>query len=863
MDIRAYMSSKGWTWKERNNSAILNCPFCGDTEKKFAVSLSDGAFNCLRLNNCGRKGSFTDLQRAMGDKPVHVDNDSMLRRHVTKKYDVPKPNVNNLTDAALKFLHERKFTDATIQKFRIKSVAGKNAVALPYYKDGKVVAIKYRCIDEKKFWGEKNQEPVLFNRDMISGDTLIVSEGECFPPDSELLTTDGWKRIDQYDNTPVAQVDNNMRVGFVQPLYYIKKPYDGELLKFKSRAVNIEVTPQHNLVFFRGDSLIKIKAEDVPKNIWTIPTSTFYDGPGVLYTDDEIRLHIAISADGTIDNRKGGGRGKLPREMRYARFGLKKDRKIKRLCDILTRIGLEYSRSDISNGCTSICFPIPDRIPGKLFDHAWLSILSKHQIELFLYEMVLWDGNTVVGRSQDEFSSKHYQQCVFIQTLCHLSGRSSTIMKRTNKFGTWFKVSVLHNKSHVTMQSPRWDRTLSSDGFVYCVSVPTGMVLVRQGGKIYVCGNCDAIAFSEYGIDAVSVPNGAQSMEWIEHEWEFLQRFQNIILCYDNDTAGESKIYDIANRLGLWRCYRAMLPYKDANECLIQGVEKAAIDKALAFAKDFCPVDLVSAGLFTEDVQTLFSNPEKLHGTPTPWEGINKMLKGWRDEELTVWSGRNGSGKSSLLGEVQIGLGMQNIRSCIACLEMPAARILRWMVMQYLNIGHPTPKDVNEAMAWLNEWVYIVNTHSGATPEELLNKFKYAARKYGVKHFIIDSLMRVQLDARDEYKAQTDFVSSLLTFAKEYRVHVHLVAHPRKGETDSDTPDKVDISGSGNITNLAHNVLVMWRPSAEKKRKAEEAGESPPDSKLYVKKNREFGIEGAVKFSFNESTKHFTEITLR
>lgn len=552
MDIRAYMSSKGWTWKERNNSAILNCPFCGDTEKKFAVSLSDGAFNCLRLNNCGRKGSFTDLQRAMGDKPVHVDNDSMLRRHVTKQYDVPKPNVNNLTDAALKFLRGRKFTDATIHKFRIKSVAGKNAVALPYYKDGKVVAIKYRCIDEKKFWVEKNQEPVLFNRDMIAGDTLIVVEGEF-----------------------------------------------------------------------------------------------------------------------------------------------------------------------------------------------------------------------------------------------------------------------------------------------------------------------DAVAMGEYGIDAVSVPNGAQSVEWIEHEWDFLQRFQNIILCYDNDTAGESKIYDIANRLGLWRCYRATLPYKDANECLIQGVEKAAIDKALAFAKDFCPVDLVSAGVFAEDVQTLFSNPEKLHGTPTPWVGINNMLKGWRDEELTVWSGRNGSGKSSLLGEVQIGLGTQNIRSCIACLEMPAARILRWMVMQYLNIGHPTPKDVSEAMSWLNEWIYVVNTHSGATPEELLNKFKYAARKYGVKHFIIDSLMRVQLDARDEYKAQTDFVSSLLTFAKEYRVHVHLVAHPRKGETDSDTPDKVDISGSGNITNLAHNVLVMWRPSAEKKRKAEEAGERPPDSKLYVKKNREFGIEGAVKFSFNESTKHFTEITVR
>ena len=551
MDIRYYLNSKGFSWKERDQKAIMNCPFCGDTEKKFAVSLVDGAYNCLHLNRCGRKGSFTDLQREMGDKPVMLDGDMMLVRRLPKKYDLPQPNVNSLTDEALKFLRGRGFSDETIKAFRIRSVSGKSAIAIPYYKDGKVVAVKYRDITSKKFWGEKNQEPALFNRDSITGDTLIIVEGEM-----------------------------------------------------------------------------------------------------------------------------------------------------------------------------------------------------------------------------------------------------------------------------------------------------------------------DAMALHEYGISAVSVPNGAQSVEWIEHEWEYLQRYQNIILCYDSDAAGESKILEIANRLGLWRCYRCTFPYKDANECLMKHVPRQEIDKALAFSKDFCPVNLVSAGNFLDDVQTLFEHPEKLHGVPTPWEGLNSILKGWRDEELTIWSGRNGSGKSSLIGEVQIGLGNSGIRSCIATLEMPAPRILRWMVMQYLNIAHPQPNDVKQTMAWLDEWVYVVNTHAGVTPDDLLNKFKFAARKYGVKHFIIDSLMRVHLAGRDENKEQTQFVSDLLTFAKEYKVHIHLVAHPRKGETDSDTPDKVDISGSGNITNLAHNVVVVWRPSAKDKKRAEEVGKSAPDSRLYVKKNREFGLEGSIKFRFNESTKHFTEIVI-
>jgi twinkle protein len=79
------------------------------------------------------------------------------------------------------------------------------------------------------------------------------------------------------------------------------------------------------------------------------------------------------------------------------------------------------------------------------------------------------------------------------------------------------------------------------------------------------------------------------------------------------------------------------------------------------------------------------------------------------------------------------------------------------------------------------------------------------------------------------------------------------VAHSRKSGADSDTPDKMDVKGSGDITDLAHNVLIMWRPPEDdiylKK--------NNPDAILHVKKNRELGLQGSIGLFFNPEIKLF------
>lgn len=378
-------------------------------------------------------------------------------------------------------------------------------------------------------------------------------------------------------------------------------------------------------------------------------------------------------------------------------------------------------------------------------------------------------------------------------------------------------------------------------------------------------GEIDAMSLHQYGIDAVSVPTGAGGMSWVENEWEYLESFPSIFLCLDSDQAGQHGARDLAIRLGEWRCRLVTLPHKDANKCLTEGVSRETITQCFAQAADFSPDTLVSPTFFRTKIQELFRRGKEMFGTKTPWTLVDKILKGWRDSELTIWSGRNGSGKSTMLNQVWLDLTEKKIRSCIYSGEMAPARYLRWAVIQHTENDAPHPAGVDAALDWMSEYAYILNITSGIEPDKLLSDFEFAARRYGVKHFFVDSLMKIHFSGKDEYRDQHDFINRLVAFLQKHNVHVHLVAHPRKGESDDDKPGKVDVKGTSHITDLADNVIMLQRYSEESKattlrKDSTLKKEDIADALFCIKKNREFGVEGNVKMTFDERTKKFTEL---
>ena len=290
---------------------------------------------------------------------------------------------------------------------------------------------------------------------------------------------------------------------------------------------------------------------------------------------------------------------------------------------------------------------------------------------------------------------------------------------------------------------------------------------------------------------------------------------------------------------------------------MLKGTTKEEIQNCFNTATELTPETIVSPDYFSAKIQALFELGAKLFGTPTAWERLDDLLKGWRGGELTIWSGRNGAGKSTIINQVVLDIAKKSEKACIYSGEMPPERYLRWAIIQHKENDNPSPYSIDDCLSWMSGKIYILNITNTIAPDKLLEDFEYAARRFGCKHFVIDSLMKITINENDEYNQQKQFVSRLTDFVKDFNAHVHLVAHPRKTNSDTDEPGKVDIKGSSHITDLAHNVIVLYRPSEDQKDTARKKGKIVSDMQLYVKKNREFGNEGKVHMWFNQITKKF------
>jgi DNA primase len=177
-DIGKYLDGKNIEWRRRGEQAIFNCPSCGDKERKFGVSLISGAFNCLHQNNCGIKGSFSQLQKLFGDEPTRWQRDAFVNT-TAKAYTRPKTEIKPATQSVMDYMDKRGLIADVREYFKIGAFDN-DTVMLPYYRNGELVNIKYRSIsDKKKMRTEKDAEPSLFNRDNIKDrDKLVICEGE-------------------------------------------------------------------------------------------------------------------------------------------------------------------------------------------------------------------------------------------------------------------------------------------------------------------------------------------------------------------------------------------------------------------------------------------------------------------------------------------------------------------------------------------------------------------------------------------------------------------------------------------------------------------------------------------------------------
>lgn len=355
---------------------------------------------------------------------------------------------------------------------------------------------------------------------------------------------------------------------------------------------------------------------------------------------------------------------------------------------------------------------------------------------------------------------------------------------------------------------------------------------------VAICeGEIDAMTLHQVGVPALSVNAGAGNHQWIENDWQRLERFSEILVCFDNDEAGDKGASEVINRLGIERCKRMRVGAKDANQWLQDGATPDQFGEAARTAKSQDPDELRSAADFMNRVKSMFYPAQEDHRYPLLELDQKFEWFEFRPGELTVWTGFNGHGKSLLLSQVQLGLMGQGERFCVFSGEMTPEYLLKRMTKQATGIDRPTMAYIDAVGEWLADRCFIFNQTGSATIKRLLEVFTYAQKRYGVSHVVIDSLMMTDVpeDGAGAMTAQKEAIRSLCDFGKRTGVHVHLVAHPRKGRDESAGPGKMDVAGSGKITDGADNVFTVWRAQKDE---AEDYDPEKPDAKLELKKQR-------------------------
>lgn len=385
---------------------------------------------------------------------------------------------------------------------------------------------------------------------------------------------------------------------------------------------------------------------------------------------------------------------------------------------------------------------------------------------------------------------------------------------------------------------------------------------------VAICeGEFDAMALHQMGVQALSVPFGGgkgAKQQWIEYEYNNLKHFETIYVCMDNDQAGKEGAAEIIARLGRHRCRLVSLPAKDANDCLKEGIPSEYVRQCFERSVTLDPEELKQASQFVDEVIAEFypeDQPER-PGFYGPWQHTHSQFR-FSMSELSIFNGVNGHGKSQMVGHLMLEALRSGESVCIASMELKPAKLLKRLVSQASGMrdGKPTKEYIQAITQWFHDRLYIFNVVGTTKKEKLLEVFEYARQRYGVRVFVVDSLLKCGI-GDDDYNGQKLFVERLCDFKNDTDSHLMLVTHSRKGESELKPTGKMDVKGSGSITDLADMVFTTWRNKI-KERDAQagpkededpdifdEKLKASPDAILYCDKNRNGDWEGTVNLWF-------------
>lgn len=381
-------------------------------------------------------------------------------------------------------------------------------------------------------------------------------------------------------------------------------------------------------------------------------------------------------------------------------------------------------------------------------------------------------------------------------------------------------------------------------------------------------GEIDALSALQAGFPrTVSVPGGAPSepiregdggkkYAFLDEARTHLTDCREIILAVDGDAKGANLLHDLAVRLNKARCKWVTYPKgcKDLNDALRMYGERG-VQQTIQRAQ-WCKV----GGLYR------MSDLPPLTPPPPHDIGIVGLDAHYRIRlgDFAVITGIPGHGKSSFVNEVCCRMAQRHGWStAFASFEQAPQTDHRRALRSFYGSkreAEMTEAEIAAADRWIDKhFSFIVaDEDEDVTLEWVLQHLAAAVIRNDAKIGVIDPWNEMD-HIRPPDMNLTEYtgfaIKELKKFAKKYRIHLIVLAHPAKMQRDRQTgkipkPSLYDISDSAHWNNKPDVGIVIHRESYDK-----------PEASITVVKSRyhnEIGRPGAIYGIWNQDTTRYT-----
>lgn len=392
-----------------------------------------------------------------------------------------------------------------------------------------------------------------------------------------------------------------------------------------------------------------------------------------------------------------------------------------------------------------------------------------------------------------------------------------------------------------------------------------GQHLFPSGGKYLTIteGEFDALAVyqltgSKY--PAVSIRNGAASaLKDCKAQYEYLDSFETIVICFDNDDPGRKAAKEVADIFGSKaKIIKHDPSFKDPCDYLADNKEQLFVSRWWS-SEQYTPDGLINGDSLWEELK----KPRQKPDAHWPYATLDGMLCGLRKRELVTVAAGTGQGKSTFLRQLIHHLLMttDDKIGCAFLEESPSRTAQGIMSIEAMKALHlPTTEYTEQELHSAFEKTMgtgrlTMFSHFGSLDiDNVIARLRWMAKGMGCSWIILDHYQMILsgMDT-DDRKGLDMLLTKLRTFVEETGVGLFGVSHTRresggKGAENGAEMTLSSLRGTAGIAQLSDAVIGLQRDQQhdnEKIRnttcvrllKSRFTGETGPAGALYFDKN--------------------------